>query len=201
MQDQNKKMLIFGGSFDPPHIGHINLLKSAVEIVKPDEVMVIPSGMSPHKKNSETDWHIRSEMCESFYDVFSNMNISDIENKRSGKSYTYDTICALKEIYPENEWYLCIGEDMLESFVTWHRWQEVLSMATLVVMRRTEGDKDLTDVLETLEKAGGKVKLAQGAAVPASSSSIRNMVANGEDISSLVVPKVKAVIRKHCLYL
>ncbi len=198
---QNRKTLIFGGSFDPPHIGHINLLKSAVEIVNPNEVMVIPSGMSPHKKTSETDWHVRSEMCECFYDVFPKLTISDIENKRSGKSYTHDTICTLKETYPDNEWYLCIGEDMLESFVTWHRWQEVLSMATLVVMRRTKGDKDLTDALETLKKAGGKVQLAQGAVVPASSSNIRNMVANGEDISGLVSPIVEAVIRKHCLYL
>ncbi len=198
---QNRKTLIFGGSFDPPHIGHMNLLKSAVEIVEPNEVMVIPSGMSPHKKTSETDWHVRREMSECFYDVFPKLDISDIENKRSGKSYTYDTLCTLKEAYPEKEWYLCIGEDMLESFVTWHRWQEVILMAVLVVTRRTKGDKDLTDALETLQKAGGKILLAQSVAVPASSSNIRSMVANGEDISDLVPPKVKAVIRKHCLYL
>lgn len=195
------KMLLFGGSFDPPHNGHMNLLQNAIAAVRPDAVMVIPSGTAPHKHASATPGALRAAMCECFRPLFPALEISDIELGRTGKSYTSDTLEALKRENPDDALYLCIGGDMLESFTTWHRWRDILAMATLVAAPRLRDEQPaLERVAAALRAEGGRVLFSAGPVVQVSSSQIRRRAAQGLPLEGLVPPPADAIIRQNSLY-
>lgn len=197
-----RRLLVFGGAFDPPHKGHMNLLENAVQAAKPDMVLVVPSGTSPHKSQSGTPWALRAAMCRCFLPVFQSLVISDIEERRTGKSYTYDTVCALQKMYPGADILLCMGSDMLESFTTWHRWKELLRLVTLVATPRCEDEVcELRHEAGILQSAGGRVLFAPGPVVQASSSVIRAAVAAGDaNVLALVPPPADALVREKGLY-
>ena len=134
------KLLLFGGTFDPPHNGHVHLLQNAIAAVRPDRVVVMPAGTPPHKAASATPARWRLEMCRCFLPLHENLVVSDWEIKRAGKSYTVDTLAMLRREYPDAELFLCMGSDMLTSFTEWRDWQTILKSAALVVQSRTEGD-------------------------------------------------------------
>lgn len=197
-----EKVLVFGGSFDPPHVGHMNLLQNAICAVQPHKVLVVPSGTAPHKAASATPGALRAAMCCCFAPLFPGLEISDIELRRPGRSYTADTLEVLIKQYPGAQLYLSIGGDMLESFTTWHRYEEVLAMATLVVQARSDAEQaGLEKAAETLRAQGARVLFAKGPVLPAASSAIRRAVAEGADVSALVPPEALAVIRENHLYL
>ena len=91
-----ERIIVFGGTFDPPHNGHVTLLENAVRAVKPDKVLVIPTGVPPHKNGGNTPAAVRLEMCRCFMSVFPKVQLDETEIHRAGKSYTVDTllICA-----------------------------------------------------------------------------------------------------------
>lgn len=197
-----QNLLIFGGAFDPPHNGHVNLLQNAVKAVNPGLVMVVPSGTSPHKKNSETPWHLRAQMCQCFAPLAKNLVISDIEQARGGKSYTYDTVCSIKQQQPQANIFLAIGSDMLEDFTTWHRWKELLRPVTLVATPRCASEVcDIQYSASLLQSAGGRVIFATGQVVEVSSVGIRSAVASGKADALLQVPAlVASIIKENWLY-
>ena len=112
---------IFGGTFNPVHKGHIMLAEYCMDSVRLDRIIMIPTAVPPHKisKNlaSEND---RLNMCELACKGKKNFSVSDIEIKRQGKSYTYETVTQLKEIYPDDHLYTIMGADM---FLTLDRWK------------------------------------------------------------------------------
>ena len=197
-----KDLLLFGGSFDPPHLGHLNLLQNAVAASKPDLVVVMPSATAPHKAESATPWAVRAEMCRCFLPLFPNMVIGDMEERRGGKSYTWDTVTQLQQEYPNARILLCVGSDMLESFTAWHRWQELLRQVTLVAQPRYDGEVcELRSEAAVLQSAGGQVLFAPGPVVEASSTDIRQRLAGGDDSAlALVPPPADAMIREQGLY-
>ncbi|MBQ8646980.1 MAG: nicotinate (nicotinamide) nucleotide adenylyltransferase [Oscillospiraceae bacterium] len=195
------KLLLFGGTFDPPHIGHMNLLKSVMELVQPDQVVVMPAGTPPHKKASATPAQWRHEMCACFKALErpgeARIHISDWEIRQGGRSYSIDTIEMLEREYPGAELYLSIGSDMLLSFTTWRRWQDLLAKATLVVESREDGDLPaLKAAAEALEPYGGRVLFAHAPALPMASSDIRAGLAGDEALP----PPVGEIARKYHLY-
>lgn len=127
---------IFGGTFNPPHPGHKHLAEEIRHKAKLDKIIIIPASIPPHKVSKElVDGVHRMKMCELlFNDDF--YEISDIEIKRQGKSYTVDTVMLLKDIYPEDELFLIIGADMLMSFDKWYRYEDILSEVKLCVTVR-----------------------------------------------------------------
>lgn len=196
------KALIFGGSFDPPHMGHMGLLQAAIAAVVPQRVLVVPSGMAPHKQASQTPASLRAAMCECFRPLFPALEISGIELARPGKSYTCETVEQLRQAAPDTSWFLCIGGDMLLSFDTWYRWQDLLRMVTLVVLGRQEGqDSALTEAADGLRRAGGQVLFAPGPTVELSSSALREAIAQGRDVWGQIPPPADAVVRENGLYL
>ena len=134
------KVLLYGGTFDPPHNGHMNNLRAALDLVRPDRAIVMPAGTPPHKAASATPGEVRLAMCDCFKALSPLVEVSDWEIRRGGRSYTYNTLEMLQQQCPGAELFLSIGSDMLLSFPRWNRWRDILQMATLVVESRRPGD-------------------------------------------------------------
>ena len=111
-----QKVLLYGGTFDPPHNGHMNNLRAALELVRPDKAIVMPAGIPPHKKASTTPGKVRLAMCQCFTALSPAVEVSDWEIAQGGRSYTVHTLEMLRDAYPGAELYLCVGSDMLLTF-------------------------------------------------------------------------------------
>jgi nicotinate-nucleotide adenylyltransferase len=127
---------VFGGSFDPPHTAHIALAKHAIEQFDLAELRIIPTGDAWHKARTLTPSPHRLAMTRlAFADVPQTL-VDPREIDREGATYTVDTLEELKAEHPEADLYLFIGADQANAFKTWHRWQEILGLATVVVADR-----------------------------------------------------------------
>lgn len=131
---------IFGGAFDPPHIAHQALAQAAVAQFELDELRIIPTGEAWHKSRTLTPAVHRLAMAHLAFDDIPRVCVDAREMQRSGPTYTVDTLCALRAEQPEASLLLFIGADQAQAFTTWHRWQEVLELAQLVVAQRPDGD-------------------------------------------------------------
>ena len=129
------KILLYGGSFDPPHNGHLNNLRAAADRVRPDKIVVMPAGTSPFKQGTNASGALRLEMCSCFHaleegmDAIPQLEVSGWEvaqAKAGSHNYTVLTVEKLARDYPGAQLYLAIGSDMLLSFDGWHRWQDIL---------------------------------------------------------------------------
>lgn len=191
------KLLLFGGTFDPPHNGHMRLLQSAIDAVQPDKVMVMPAGVPPHKAASATPAALRLAMCECFKPLFPVLEVSDWEIRQGGKSYTIDTVKMLEQKYPGASVYLCVGSDMLTTFTEWRNWQELLRRTVLVAQSRETGDMPaLRAAARALEAEGGKVLFTDSPALPLASTDLR---AHRRDLSE-VPEATRRVIEENHLY-
>lgn len=181
------KILLYGGTFDPPHWGHINNLQAAMQAVQPDKVIVMPAGIPPHKAASTTPGEVRLKMCECFLCLGEKIEISDWEIGQGGKSYTVNTLQMLHETYPQAQLYMTVGSDMLLSFCTWREWQKILKLAVLVVESRENDDaKSLEHFAQTLRAQGARIVFASAAPRPMSSSEIRQGLAGAEAVPQSV---------------
>ena len=140
------KILLYGGSFDPPHNGHLNNLRAAIRRVHPDKVVVMPAGLSPFKQQTAAPAALRLEMCSCFRELGQAVPQVEIcgweiaQAEAGNRNYTVLTVEMLARKYPDAQLYLGIGSDMLLSFDAWHRWQDILRLAHLVVVSRNIGD-------------------------------------------------------------
>lgn len=191
------KILLYGGTFDPPHWGHINNLRAAMQAVQPDKVIVMPAGIPPHKAASATPGSLRLQMCRCFLQLGEQVEISDWEISHEGKSYTVNTLRMLHSTYPDAQLYLTVGSDMLTSFRTWREWQSILQLATLVVESREADDAAmLAEFADSLCVDGARILFARAKPVPMSSSEIRQGSAGAE----AVPPEVWQIISSQGLY-
>lgn len=130
---------IYGGSFDPPHLGHVHVAEKICDVFKPEKLMVIPAGIPPHKllaQDSAGEQH-RLEMCALAFER-PGAEISDMELKRAGKSYTADTLNMIARDFSDRELILAVGTDMFLSLDTWNRAEEIFRLAHICVVRRDE---------------------------------------------------------------
>lgn len=192
---------LFGGTFSPPHNGHVFFAKLFMEKASLDKLYIMPAGVPPHKEPDP--WgtaQARLEMARLAFDSFA--VVSDYEICEAGKSYTYKTLKHLREIYPKDTLFLLVGEDMFLSFDTWKNPGVIFSMATVVCMNRgTASQEKLEATGEVYKKRyGGEVMYLENAPLSVSSTQIRQMCASGQDISRLVPPSVAAYITENGLY-
>lgn len=196
------KIGLFGGSFNPIHNGHINLAVSIKKSLELDKVIFMPSGTAPHKSSSEyAPAEDRLEMCRIALEDHEDFELSDYEIRRQGKSYTIYTVRHFKEIYPDDELFLMVGSDMLLTFDQWFEYREILENITLAAVSRY-GD-DLNELCKTAEKLKeyGNVVVVNSDAITISSSKIRKMIKNNEDLSCYLNGKVVKYIILKKLYL
>ncbi len=132
---------MYGGTFDPPHKGHLHLLQSAVRQFAFDRILLVPAYIPPHKDHDPAlTFDLRCAILKDWFGGISHLEISPIEQQRSGKSYTVDTVEAILTDDPGEDLYLLLGTDMFLSFETWHRFQDLLKKVYLVVGPRDQGD-------------------------------------------------------------
>ncbi|MCL1882066.1 MAG: nicotinate (nicotinamide) nucleotide adenylyltransferase [Oscillospiraceae bacterium] len=139
-KNDKQKIAIFGGAFDPPHMGHINLVKSVVNQLKCDKILIIPTGNPPHKETMSS-FALRFELAKAAFANVPNCEISDIENTPE-YSYTADTLKKLHQTYPDSEFTLIIGSDMVEKFHKWVRYEQVLEQCSVVAVARAGSASD-----------------------------------------------------------
>lgn len=190
------KIGVFGGTFNPPHNGHVRLAKAAADELKLDKLLVIPSCIPPHKIAAKlADGQERLEMCRLAFGCDPRFEVSPMELERGSRSYTVETLRELKALYPDNELYFIVGSDMLESFDKWYLWQEILSLSVLCAASREEG---YSPDLSRFGKLAERIKIITLDPLEVSSTQIRNSA--GEVSPELLDPKVAAYIREHGLY-
>ena len=135
------KILLFGGTFDPPHKGHRHLMDCALQQEQFDRVFLIPAYIPPHKEhNPALSFEIRKWLLMDRFGDIPGLEVLDIEQKRGGRSYTIDTVTALQAQYPNDTLYLLIGSDMFLSFERWYCSEQLLQRLVLVVGSREKGD-------------------------------------------------------------
>lgn len=141
------KIGIYGGTFNPPHLGHVTAARAVFELLKLDRLLVIPAGLPPHKDlpdHSPTAAQ-RLEMTRLAAEQMGldgKVEVLDMELSRAGKSYTSDTLAQLKERYPDDELWLLMGTDMFLTLQAWHAPEKILSLAGIAAFGRTEADTE-----------------------------------------------------------
>ena len=169
---------IYGGTFNPPHLGHIRGAQYAMEALQLEKLLLIPSCIAPHKDipgNSPTPAQ-RAQMLQ--IAAGEGMEISDIELTRGGVSYTYETLETLSQQYPDSELVLCMGTDMFLSFLTWKEPMRILQKASLAVLYR--GDKaeqeHIAQQKAVIEAMDANVYLVENPVTAISSTQLRRML-------------------------
>ena len=192
-----KRVGIFGGAFDPPHIGHLRLAQQCRERLGLEELLIVPTFHSPHKPNPNTDFDHRLEMCRLTFQG-KLYNVTDIERQIGGEGYTINTLRKIKENYPKGtKFFLIIGGDMLFYFDNWYRYESILKECSVVAAAREEDSyADLTEKAAEL----GHVKVLNLPVTEISSTEIRDKLQSGEDTSELLTPEAAEYIAENKLY-
>ena len=197
MSDNVKKTGVFGGAFNPVHNGHVRLAEEAVKQLKLRRLLIIPTYVSPHKHTELLPFEDRAEMCRRAFGHIPGVEVSNIEVRLGGTSYSINTVRALKEMYPDEQLFLLIGGDMLFSFDKWYKYESLLKETKVCAVARD--DDSLVDMMEYANEIG-RVKVLPTQAVTMSSTQVRETVANGGDISEMVPAGVAEYIREKGLY-
>lgn len=167
---------IFGGTFNPFHIGHFEILKELQNDTDIDEIFILPAKLPPHKSCSFlADDSIRIEMCKLAAKDFSKADVCLMEFQREGKSYTFDTITLLKEKYPNKKFAFVCGGDMLVYFDKWYRYEELMKLMEFIAFRRTDtDDSDFDESVKKFKKMGMNIRVVEKRITAVSSTQIRN---------------------------
>lgn len=197
-----KKIGIFGGSFSPPHNGHLLAARQFMDAMSLDELLVMPTYVSPHKQNKNTlsSAH-RLAMTRLAFASLPGATVSDYEAEKGGVSYTADT---LTHFAKEGELYFLCGTDMFLSLSSWYRPDIIFKNANIVVVSREKGhEKEIREAAERYRSTYENVRVTvlENKVLPLSSTEVRNAIAEGKDVSQLIPPSVEVYIREHKLYL
>jgi nicotinate-nucleotide adenylyltransferase len=192
---------ILGGTFNPPHIGHLVMVQEALDQLGLERVVLMPVAAPPHKEAAaDPGADVRLELCELATASTPRVGVSDLEIDRGGASYTVDTLRALHDRAPEHVLTFIVGGDMAHSLPSWREPEAILELARLAVAER-DGlrREDIAHRLEPLH-SGDRVAFFDMPRIDLSSSAIRERVAEGRSIRYLVPDPVIEAIRSRRLY-
>ncbi len=192
-----RRLGILGGTFDPPHAGHVAAAVAAQTQVGLDDVVLMVAN-EPWQKVGDrqvTSAQVRWEMTEALVEEISGLRADDREIRRGGPTFTVDTLEEILAEQPNTEIFLIVGADTAERLETWHRASDVVRLSTIVIVNR---DKSTNAAPGFLRDA--RVLNVTMNPVDVSSSGIRDAVARGESIESLTSSSVASIIRDHSLY-
>ncbi len=197
-----KTIAVFGGTFNPVHIGHEQMIGFLCKLDFLDKILVMPAKIPPHK---EVDFLARDEdrinMLQLACDKTQKASVCDLELKRAGKSYTVDTLSELQKLYCDTKIFLCIGGDMLTSFKSWYRYDEILKMSALLVFKRSTDDALIFEkCVNDLKSEGADITVLPINIADVSSTEIREAFCLGKSPSNLLSDEVLGYIIDNKIY-
>ena len=196
------KIAVYGGAFNPVHLGHKQIVEQLQSNYNFDKILVIPSKISPHKssKNLVSAEH-RLNMCKLAFENINICEICDIEIKNEGVSYTYKTLEMLEDTYKDAEFYLVCGSDMFLSLLNWKEYKKLFSYAKIIAfIRDNESISIINDYKERIEEYGACVEICKAEILPYSSTLIRELIINNYNFEKYVSKEVYNYIKEHNLY-
>lgn len=185
-----KRIGLFGGTFDPPHIGHYKIAKSVLQSLHLDEIWFIPTYHPPHKDIAETASYHRLQMVNLMIEDEERFRINTIELDRKGKSYTIDTISQLEREHPDAKFYFIIGGDQVAYLPNWKQIDELMNKVQFIGVERPGIEWEDVPFVEKLSIP----------IIDVSSTEIRERIYTGRAFKHLVHEKVYAYIKEHELY-
>ena len=190
---------VFGGTFNPFHIGHYEILKALQSDESVEKILLMPDRLPPHKTSEFLiDDETRIEMCRLASKDFPKCQLCLIEFEREGKSYTVDTVKLLKERYPHKDFAFAIGGDMFVSFKLWRKYEELIKMLSFFVFNRSATDlEEFHNVFEELTEEGMKIILKDDIIPAVSSTELRQEFENNKD---LIPEKIYKFLRERGVY-
>jgi nicotinate-nucleotide adenylyltransferase len=205
---------ILGGTFNPPHLGHLALARQARDELALDHVLLMPAHLAPHK-SSEPDpgAEHRLEMCRLAVAGEPRLAVSSLELERGGASYTVDTLESIHASDPDGQLTFIVGADVARTLPAWREPARILELAGIAVAARSgSSEKDVLGTIASLggrrdgasvagaAPAAGEVRFLKMAPMEISSSTVRERVARGQPVEQLVGPAVAGYIAEHGLY-
>jgi len=207
---------VFGGTFDPVHHGHLRTALEVTESLGLDEMRLVPCSVPPHRGRPRAPGALRLGMLEAAVAPEPRFRVDGRELQRPGPSYMYDTLASMRSESATVPLCLVIGSDALRGFESWHRWEEILDLAHLVVVHRpgweldgspagaTPGtwarDRRARDAAELRASPGGRLLTCQVTQLDISASTIRGLLAQGRSPRYLLPEAVLAIIRDAGIY-
>lgn len=186
-----KKVGILGGTFNPPHIGHLLIANEVKHALGLDEVRLMPTAVPPHKvAPNDATARQRLHMVELAVTHMAGLVVSPFEVDRGGISFTYDTMEQLTTLEPDNDFYFIIGGDMIDLLPEWHRIEELVSLVNFVGVKRPE----------TIGTTQFSIQFVDIPQIDLSSTLIRQRFAEKGTVQLLITPAVEAFIRQEGLY-
>ncbi len=201
MNAEKERIVLFGGTFAPPHLGHVHAVQTAIEILAPDELIVMPTAIPPHKcKTAEDTPEVRFEMCVSAFGKIDKVTVSDHEIGRGGISYTVDTLKHLTK--PNRDIFLLCGGDMFLTVEKWYHSDEIFRMATVVgIPRVNDTSGAMQQKKQEYEKNfSARVLLIGADPFEISSTEIRDKIKRGEGLYDCLPEEVIHIIEREKLY-
>ena len=176
MSENVKKLGIIGGTFDPIHYGHIGCAEAAANAFDLDEVWFMPANHPNFKQDRDVnDITYRLKMCELALSAYGNekFKVSDLEAHRDGVTFTSETLEILKNDYPDTELYFITGTDAVFALPSWHNFEKVLELATVIAVTRKGYHEPNEEQEKFLEKYADSIKVVEADVINISSSQIR----------------------------
>ena len=197
------KIGILGGTFNPIHNGHIELAQYCKNELLLDKIFLIPTYTPPHKISKDlADETHRLTMCSLASENLDDFEVCDIEIKRQGKSYTFETLISLKELYPDDEFYLIMGADMFLTLDKWKNPESIFANAVIITIPRNDSDKEELESYynAVIRDMGAKAVILPNNVQTVSSTFIRENIGDYNTISDLIDKKVYEYIISNNLY-
>ena len=197
------KIGIFGGTFDPVHLGHISLAEDACEQAGLKEVIMVPARIQPFKQDKHTaSGHDRLRMLALEAEWNDRITVSSYELDNESVSYTYLTLRAMQERHPDDELYFICGADSLLKIHTWMHADELLTSYSYIIGARPGyKEQEVQEQIQRLHDTyGTSIVLINNKQMDISSTEIRDRLAAGQSVSDLISPKVERYIKEHELY-
>jgi nicotinate-nucleotide adenylyltransferase len=190
---------IFGGTFDPIHVGHLAVAKAAMECARLDRLLLIPSAEPPHRGAALAQARDRLAMAKLAVEGEPRFEVSDAEVTRGGRSYTVDTLAELRSTYPNDELFLILGWDAARLFRDWREPERVGELASLVIVDRP-GLKVTGSEMASLGLDPARVILCHHPTPDVSGSALRHDIAGGQPVAGQLSQAVERYIADHHLY-
>ncbi len=196
------EIALFGGTFNPIHNGHVQMIKALCQQKEVDRVLVMPAFLPPHKQADHLVGAAdRLKMCEIACCPFEKARVSDLEIQKGGKSYTVETVQLLKKRYPGHHFFVCMGADMTVTLDTWYRYDLLKTLCGFYSFSRCGvASEDYHRKVEELRRGGADIRVIDTPIRAVSSTEVRQRILAGQNPEPLVPVGVAEYIASHLLY-